>query len=100
MMKMMKKKVYETAVDDGRTISDMSEIARRTPLGYVQNSTPYGEPPETKEQGTGAPREKTVLSKEDRRAVFFGTMKATLLVGAAYLCGFAILIGFICLIFK
>ena len=98
-MKMRKKKRYE-ASDDGRTVSDMSEIARRTPLGYVQDPTPYGELPKTKEQGTGNSREGTALSKEDRRAVFFGTMKATLLVGAAYLCGFAILIGLICVIFR
>ena len=98
MMNMRKKKLYEAA-DDGRTISDMSEIARRTPLGYVQDPMPHCEPPETKGQGTGDPRERAPLSKEDRRAVFFGTMKATLLVGAAYLCGFAILIALICVIF-
>ena len=56
--------------DDGRTIADMSQVKRPS------------------------------LSKQDRHAFFLGTMKASLLIGAAYLVGFGVFILILTLLFR
>lgn len=40
------------------------------------------------------------LSKQDRHAFFLGTMKASLLIGAAYLVGFGVFILILTLLFR
>lgn len=95
---MMKKKQYETAIDDGRTISDMTEIARKSPVQYMQKPIMYAKRQDNRRRTKESLGENTPLSKEDRKAVFRGSMRATLLIGTAYLCGFAMLIGLLYMI--
>lgn len=92
---MMKKNRFE---DDGRTIADMSDISRRPLFGHLPGGKAPAHAPEQPEQekDNGRPWENSALSKEDRRAVFFGTLKATLLIGGVYLCGFALIILLLC----
>ena len=63
--------------DDGRTIADMSQEPRKA-APWVDDS----------------------LSKQDRHAFFLGTMKASLLIGAAYLVGFGVFILILTLLFR
>lgn len=96
---MMKKRQYDAAIDDGRTISDMTEIARQSPMHYMHRPMTDAKGGENQKRWIKeTPSENAPLSREDRKAVFRGTMRATLLVGAAYLCGFAMLIGLLYMI--
>ena len=92
---MMKKNRFE---DDGRTVADMSDISRRPLFGHLPGEKAPARTPAQPEQekDNGRPWENSALSKEDRRAVFFGTLKATILIGAVYLCGFALVILLLC----
>lgn len=92
---MMKKNRFE---DDGRTVADMSDISRRPLFGHLPGGKAPAHAPAQPEQETdnGRPWENSALSKADRRAVFFGTLKATLLIGSIYLVGFALIILLLC----
>lgn len=97
---MMKKKQNNAAIDDGRTISDMTEIVRHSRMHYIYRTMTDTKDGENRQQQTkDTCGENTSFTKEERMAVFRGAMKATALVGAAYVCGFALLIGLLYLIF-
>ena len=72
--------------DDGRTIADMSQVKRPSLFGNLPGSVyKREEKPEEQETRKAAPWVDDSLSKQDRHAFFLGTMKASLLIGAAYL---------------
>ena len=58
------------------------------------------EKPEEQEPRKAAPWVDDSLSKQDRHAFFLGTMKASLLIGAAYLVGFGVFILILTLLFR
>ena len=77
--------------DDGRTIADMSQVKRPSLFGNLPGSVyKREEKPEEQEPRKAAPWVDDSLSKQDRHAFFLGTMKASLLIGAAYLVGFGV----------
>lgn len=94
---MMKKDHFE---DDGRTVADMSDISRRPLFGHLPGEkAPARTPAQPEQQKDEAhPRGNSAFSKEDRRAVFFGSLKATLLIGSVYLLGFALIILLLCIL--
>ena len=69
--------------DDGRTIADMSGIGSRKPLW-----------PKKPETDGAAPEKKNDLSltKKEKAAYIFGTLKSALLIGAVFAAAFALLI--------
>lgn len=82
--------------DDGRTIADMSQVKRPSLFGNLPGSVYKRE--EKPEEA--APWVDDSLSKQDRHAFFLGTMKASLLIGAAYLVGFGVFILILTLLFR
>lgn len=80
--------------DDGRTIADMSQVKRPSLFGNLPGSAYQREeqPEEREEAKKSPPWVDNSLSKQDRHAFFFGTMKASLLICAAYLVGFGVFI--------
>ena len=69
--------------DDGRTIADMSQVKRPSLFGNLPGSAYQREeqPEEREEAKKSPPWVDNSLSKQDRHAFFFGTMKASLLCG-------------------
>ena len=96
----MTKKVYDD--DDGRTIADMSQVKRPSLFGNLPGSAYQREeqPEEREEAKKSSPWVDNSLSKQDRHAFFFGTMKASLLICAAYLVGFGVFILILTLLFR
>ena len=88
--------------DDGRTIADMSQVKRPSLFGNLPGSAyPREEQPEEREEAKKSPPwVDDSLSKQDRHAFFFGTMKASLLICAAYLVGFGVFILILTLLFR
>ena len=87
--------------DDGRTIADMSQVKRPSLFGNLPGSVyKREEKPEEQEPRKAAPWVDGSLSKQDRHAFFLGTMKASLLIGAAYLVGFGVFILLLTLLFR
>ena len=87
--------------DDGRTIADMSQVKRPSLFGNLPGSVyKREEKPEEQETRKAAPWVDDSLSKQDRHAFFLGTMKASLLIGAAYLVGFGVFILILTLLFR
>ena len=68
--------------DDGRTIADMSQVKRPSLFGNLPGSAYQREeqPEEREEAKKSPPWVDNSLSKQDRHAFFFGTMKASLLI--------------------
>ena len=81
--------------DDGRTIADMSQVKRPSLFGNLPGSAYQRE-----EAKKSPPWVDNSLSKQDRHAFFFGTMKASLLICAAYLVGFGVFILILTLLFR
>ena len=75
---MAKKKTYDD--DDGRTVADMSDV---DPMPMLLPRFRKGKQEPSSEQP---------MSKEDRRAVLFGALGATLLIGAVFVAAAAIVI--------
>ena len=97
----MAKKEKHWEDDDGRTIADMSQVKRPSLFGNLPGSVyKREEKPEEQEPRKAAPWVDDSLSKQDRHAFFFGTMKASLLIGAAYLVGFGVFILILTLLFR
>ena len=88
--------------DDGRTIADMSQVKRPSLFGNLPGSAYQREeqPEEREEAKKSPPWVDNSLSKQDRHAFFFGTMKASLLICAAYLVGFGVFILILTLLFR
>lgn len=85
--------------DDGRTIADMSQVKRPSLFGNLPGSA-YQREEEREEAKESPPWVDDSLSKQDRHAFFFGTMKASLLICAAYLVGFGVFILILTLLFR
>ena len=87
------KRVHED--DDGRTIADMSDLARPGMLGFrkaKQPSAPVPEQPSANEPWREA---EPIMTPEERRWYILGAMKAALLIGMAFVVG----IGLVVLLF-
>ena len=93
---------------EGKTLG-----GRRRPhhSGHVPGEAPVGnlpgsayqreeQPEEREEAKKSPPWVDDSLSKQDRHAFFFGTMKASLLICAAYLVGFGVFILILTLLFR
>ena len=77
---------HEPYEDDGRTIADMSGVSFPAAPDFSRPPKPEAGP------AAGEPRperpwEDRTFSREERRAVVFGALKATLLIAAAFLLG-------------
>ena len=85
---MDKRKQYDD--DDGRTIADMSDIARQPLLlpRFKKDKTP----PQEDATEQDKPWENNSFSKEERRSYIFGALGATFLIGAVFAVAFLILI--------
>jgi len=69
---MLKNRKKEEFIDDGRTIADMSSLSNG---GYYEE-VKKDKMPESKEQ--------LYLDKEGKRALYFGVLKSSLLIGSVY----------------
>lgn len=77
-------------IDDGRTIVDMSDVEKPNLLSF----RPFNQ---EEQQSYTSPKE--TYTKEQRRWAIFGALKASLLIGLAYVVGFGLLILFMVLWF-
>ncbi len=82
--------------DDGRTIADMSQVGRPSLLGHLPAG---GHADGTKRENTqsGVP-EQSPFTKEERRWIVLGTLKAALLIGFAFIGGLGLVILLLMLI--
>ncbi len=83
--------------DDGRTIVDMSSIERPNLFSF-RSTEPSRNVPESPKND--CPWEDHSISKEERRWAIFGALKASLLIGLAYVVGLGIVILLLVLYFK
>lgn len=101
-----RKKQYDD--DDGRTIADMSQVSAtpsfisqrpdKNPAVNAHNRD--GDIPEDGIQKESRSWEDTSVPLKERLMWVMGAMKATLLIGFAYLAGFAILIWLLLRLWK
>ena len=84
-----------TTRNNGREGKTLGGRRRPHHRGYKRE-----EKPEEQEPRKAAPWVDDSLSKQDRHAFFLGTMKASLLIGAAYLVGFGVFILILTLLFR
>lgn len=84
--------------DDGRTIADMSQVDRPSLLGRLPSG---GHADGTGRNHTqdGAP-EQSPFTKEERRWIVLGTLKAALLIGFAFIGGLGLVILLLMLIWR
>lgn len=87
-MSAMKKRQYPD--DDGRTVADMSNVARQ-PLLFPRPSR-RRPPVQADIPGEKAPSEPVELSREEQRWAVLGAVKAALLIALAFLVGLGIVI--------
>lgn len=91
--------------DDGRTIVDMSQVGGPSMILPHQNAgreggmepaanghAGHGNPEAERERASKRPWEDTSFTPKERLMCVLGAMKATLLIGFAYLAGFALLL--------
>ena len=69
-------------------------------LNILEKMEREEQPEEREEAKKSPPWVDNSLSKQDRHAFFFGTMKASLLICAAYLVGFGVFILILTLLFR
>ena len=72
--------------DDGRTIVDMSGVERPNPFGFRRLPKEPALPEEQRRANADSWKEQSV-SREERRWLILGTIKASLLVGGAFAAG-------------
>lgn len=94
------------AEDDGRTIADMSDV----PGGMMSGGwhPAKGASPREKKYLAGSPQEDSParpwedhsLTRKERFMFILGTLKATMLIGLAYLVGLGLLIGLMVVAWK
>lgn len=86
-----KPKKYED--DDGRVIADMSGVSRPNlfHLGGPAPKPTQPIQPEVEQSQEDRPWESTEMSREDRRAYIWASLKAGLLIGLVYLVGLGLL---------
>lgn len=84
--------------DDGRTIADMSQVERPSLLGHLPVG---GHADGTGRDNTqnGVP-EQSPFTKEERRWIVLGTLKAALLIGFAFIGGLGLVILLLMLIWR
>lgn len=99
----MKKRDKNRYDDDGRTIADMSGIERPNlflpRIPSEERKARETEQLENEKRGE-RPWENNSVSREERRWVLLGTMKAVALIALPYLVGFALLIWIMTLVFR
>ena len=83
--------------DDGRTIVDMSAVER--PNLFSFRSPEQAKMP-SEPQKNDRPWEDHSMNKEERRWAIFGALKASLLIGLAYVVGLGIAILLLVLYFN
>ncbi len=88
----MRKSVWE---DDGRTIADMSGIGRPA-LWAVRRRSGKTEPKVAPDAGSEA----LDLTRKERLFYALGALKAALLIGAAFMAGLGLVIGFLCMLWS
>ena len=84
--------------DDGRTIADMSDLARPGMFGFRKPQKPSAAPAAAPEQPSADEpwREaEPLMTPEERRWYVLGALKAALLIGMAFVVG----IGLVVLLF-
>lgn len=82
----MKNKKFDDYEDDGRTIVDMSQVERPNLFTFRRKD---------EDQEVSRPMSSTVqeeYTSEQRRWAIFGALKASLLIGSAYVVGLGLLI--------
>ena len=101
----MKTRDYDD--DDGRVVADMSGIDDRSLVGrwlglpegkISQRRRELPESPQQMQAKRADPYGAGEMDTEERRFFIFGAMKASLMIGMAYLAVFAIVIGILVLI--
>lgn len=94
---MSRRKVYDD--DDGRTIVDMSQVEGLSTLsGWTSGAGRERRRSEQAEQGKNLPSEDAPVPKGERRMMVRAALKATLLIGLAYLAGLGLLVFLLTLI--
>lgn len=90
----MAKKEKRWEDDDGRTVADMSQVSRPSLFGHLPGSAYEREktPEEQQAEKEKAPWINDSMSKSERRMYIWGVLKASLLIGSAYILGFGLLI--------
>ena len=84
--------------DDGRTIVDMSQVPDGSLLsGWTSGASRERKQAERKQRDP-LPGEDVPVPPEERRMFLKGTMRATLLIGLAYLAGLGLVIWLMTLI--
>ena len=81
--------------DDGRTIADMSDLARPGMLGFRkprQTSAPSPAAPEQPSADEPWREAEPIMTPEERRWYVLGAMKAALLIGMAFVVGIGLVV--------
>ena len=92
-----KRKEYED--DDGRVIADMSDISRPGLILPGHSDARSQQQPEEHQENL-RPWEDTSMSREDRRAYIWASLKAALLIGIVYVAVFGLLIALMLWLWK
>ena len=85
-MTMKKRKVYED--DDGRTIADMSDISH--PAAFVPRREKLQR--QKTEGGFLTEEREQPFTREERRMYVLAALKASLLIGAAFIIGLGVVV--------
>lgn len=83
----MAKKPYED--DDGRSFADMSQVERPSFFGHIPGLNDRKDRA-SKVRRTAAPEDE--MTRQERRWCVLGALKASLLIGLAYVVGFGLLV--------
>lgn len=81
--------------DDGRTIADMSDLARPGMLGFrkpSQTSVPPSAAPEQPSANEPWREAEPIMTPEERRWYILGALKAALLIGTVFVVGIGLVI--------
>lgn len=84
--------------DDGRTIADMSMVSH--PCVLPDSDSPKAKRADRPEPKSSRPWENAPFTAKERVMLILGALKASLLIGLAYLLGFAVIIGLMLLFWR
>lgn len=85
--------------DDGRTVADMSDLARPSLFSFRSTGARRRRETEPPEEKPDRPWEETGMSRRDRRRYIWGALSASLLIALAFIVGLGLVILFIVLCF-
>ena len=87
--------------DDGRTVADMSDLARPTPFGFRSTGRKARRRKDAEPSAVqnDRPWEEAGMSRRDRRRYIWGALSASLLIGLAFIVGLGLVILLIVLCF-